>query len=188
MNMNRRAWINRLLGAVSLTAIWQGAVRGQAGQAKPSLSGRVCDTDGVAIAGLVVEIAGPDGAVLTDKTGKDGSYRLDAPKRGPYTVVFRESQGYTHVLDVRQLTAAANQILSVTIEPIKSFRGAYGALQAAEAVLMNSESSKAIPVKEIQASVAAVVERAEQSSFSRAQRQIFSNKLTFVQQLLKLVG
>jgi hypothetical protein len=86
------------------------------------------------IANLVVELQEPGGRITTRNTDHRGGYVFAAPKSGPYVIQFREPQGNTRLLDVRQLTAGRDQSLAVTIPKAGTFLSAYSKLQAVESL------------------------------------------------------
>jgi hypothetical protein len=178
--------------------LWQRSAKGQLG-AGPNCSGRVSDTQGNGVANLGVEIVAPGGGVTTGNTDARGAYRVVAPKTGPYVILFREPQGNTRLLDLRQLTAGTNQILSVTIDPpTKSFQGAYSALQAVEALsawmMADREGQvagtlfKTIPFGELRGIVQHVMDDINRVEPTDRQRQFLMAKTEAVQKLLGMTG
>ncbi len=131
MTFTRRNWIQGTL-AIFGTAFCCPRAEGQV-DGKILCSGIVSDPQDRGMPGLIVQMVEPNGRVSSERTDEKGGYRLEAPRKGIYVIVFREPQGKTHVHDVRQLTAGVNQQLNVTIDgAIKSFATAYSALQAIE--------------------------------------------------------
>jgi hypothetical protein len=197
MNSTRRRWVQGLIGLGSLGFLWQRAARGQARAAAGSCSGTVSDPQGTGIKNLVVEIIEPNGRVATGNTDAQGSYKLSAPQSGPYVIQFREAQGNTRLLDVRELTAGTNQILSVTIDPQrKTVSAIYSALQAVEALaalMMADRAEKAapmlmerIPLRELRSITDSVINEINRSEPTPRQRAFLVAKAAAVKGILDM--
>jgi hypothetical protein len=113
-------------------------------------------------------------------------------------VLFREPQGNTRILEMRQLTSRSDQVLCVTIDSYRrSFNAAYGTLQAVESVCAwiiadregaNQKLFEMISLKELQSSVELVMKDFERNELTARQRTFLSAKADTVRKLLGTVG
>lgn len=193
MRHTRRRWIHGLL-AVATYIFWRREAYAQ-GDETAYCSGVISDPHQRGIADLIVQLVEPTGRVHSDKTKGKGEFRLPAPIKGTYILVFRESQGKTQLHDVRQLTAGANQQLCVTIDPSRSsFQGAYAALQGVETLaawLFESDIDRKLLAKDIQfRDVLATLEAVDPKKVDVPphQREFLDAKRDCVRRLVNLTG
>jgi hypothetical protein len=106
-------------------------------QEKVACVGRVSDKKGNGIVDVTVMAIAPGGEVSKGVTDSLGNYRIGAIGSGPFILMFRAPKTQLTVLEVRQLTAAQEQKVSVTIDLSEpNFESAYSVLQSLESLLV----------------------------------------------------
>ena len=100
-------WLRRFVLPLAILICALATLLAQGQTRTGSLHGSVTDPSGAAVVGADVQLTGPDGATLTTKSGKDGTYIFRNLVPGKYTLK-SQSKGFA-LYEVDDLEVAAGQ-------------------------------------------------------------------------------